>query len=413
MTLPLIKKVNPKYILIFILSLTLFLRLYNLDYPNKYVFDEVYHAFTAKEYLAGHREAWEWWNTPPPGVAYEWTHPPLAKELMAASMYIFQTEDAWSYRLPGVFLGVLSVYLVYLLGIKLLANQDAALIAAFVFSLDGLTFVQSRTGMNDIYYITFILTSLLLLLNKKFIPSAIFLGLALASKWASIYGYIILIPILVLSRQYRKIPFFFIIPVAIYLISYTPFFLVHAPEQFIWLQQQMWWYHTGLKATHAYSSPWWSWPLNLYPIWYFVDYQKENIANIFASGNPALFWTGTGAIALSIVEIFRAKSRSYFKKMRGLVIVSLGFFAFWLPWAASPRIMFLYHFSPSVPFLSLALGYQLQKITHDKKGRQLFFALLFLIIFSFILLFPFLIGIPIPRNFVKLFFMFNLSKNPF
>lgn len=397
---------NSKYILILILLLAAFLRLYRLDYPNKYVFDEVYHAFTAKEYLNGHKEAWEWWTTPPPGVAYEWTHPPLAKEIMAVSMFIFQTEDAWAYRLPGALLGVLSVYLVYLLGIKLLANQNAALIAAFVFSLDGLNFVQSRTGMNDIYYITFLLASLLLLLNKKFIFSALLLGLALASKWASIYAYLILIPLLLKDRQYRHIPYFIIIPPIVYLISYIPFFSEHTLEQFKGLQQQMWWYHTGLKATHAYSSPWWSWPLNLYPIWYFVDYQKDKMANIFASGNPALFWAGSVAILLTAWEVVKKRSIQ-------LMIISLGFFAFWLPWAISPRIMFLYHFSPSVPFLSLALGYQLHKLIDDKRGRQLTFALLFLIVFSFILIFPFLTGIPLPRDFIKLFFLTNLSKNPF
>src|SRR3989338_11109219 len=108
----LIKKIKPKHILIFILVITTILRLCRLDYPNKYVFDEVYHAFTAKEYLKGSKEAWEWWTTPPPGVAYEWTHPPLTKEIMTASMFIFRSQDAWAWRLPGALLGILSVYLI-------------------------------------------------------------------------------------------------------------------------------------------------------------------------------------------------------------------------------------------------------------------------------------------------------------
>src|SRR3989344_4335358 len=99
-----LKKISSKYILILILLLAAFLRLYRLDYPNKYVFDEVYHGFTAKEFLVGHKEAWEWWTTPPPGVAYEWTHPPLAKEIMAISMLVLHTQDSWAYRLPGALL---------------------------------------------------------------------------------------------------------------------------------------------------------------------------------------------------------------------------------------------------------------------------------------------------------------------
>lgn len=402
-----LKKVKPGFILILILLLTAFLRLYRLNFPDRYVFDEVYHAFTAREYVLGHKEAWEWWTAPPPGVAYEWTHPPLAKEIMAGSMLLFRTQDAWAYRLPGALLGVLSVYLVYLLGLKLFKNQTLSLISAFIFSFDGLNFVQSRTGMNDIYYVTFFLISLLCMLNKRYLLSAIIFGLALSSKWAAVYSIFIFILLLLKDKQYRQIPLFLVIPPIIYLISYLPFFLSgHNFDQFFQLQQQMWWYHTNLKATHDYSSPWWSWPLNLYPVWYFVDYQKNNVANIFTSGNPILFWTGSAAVVLTAIEAIRKKSVN-------LLLVIAGSLTFWLPWALSPRIMFLYHFSPSVPFLSLALGYQINHLLKDAQAKKLALVLLLLIVLSFILIFPFLTGLPLPRKFIELFFITNFAKNPF
>src|SRR5579884_1886190 len=87
----------PRNILIAILIFAAVSRLYNIWYPNSYVFDEVYHAFTAKEYVLNNKAAWEYWTTPPPGVAYEWTHPPLAKEIMALSMIIFHTFNSWAY----------------------------------------------------------------------------------------------------------------------------------------------------------------------------------------------------------------------------------------------------------------------------------------------------------------------------
>lgn len=396
-----------KHLLIIILIFSAITRVYRLDFPNKYVFDEVYHAYTAKEYLKGNKDAWSPWGKSPPGVANEWTHPPLAKEIMAASMFLVQSTDAWAWRLPGALFGILNVYLIFLLGIKLLKNEVAALIAAFIFSIDGLNFVQSRVGMNDIYYITFILLSLLLLLNKRFILSALFLGLALSSKWATLYAYLIILPLLLRERRLLIISYFLAIPALIYLASYIPFFLLgNTPDQFIELQRQMWWYHTNLKATHGYSSPWWSWPLNLYPVWYFVDYQKDKIANIFGSGNPAVFWVGSAAILLTGWEALKKKSFNLF-------VVVLGFLVFWLPWAFSPRIMFLYHFSPSVPFLSLALGYQLSLGLKDKQTRRLSVLLLILMTLSFALIFPFLTGIPIPKNFINLFFLTNISKNPF
>lgn len=398
---------NPKIILILILIVTALLRLYRLDFPNKYIFDEVYHAFTAKEYLKESKEAWEWWTTPPKDVAYEWTHPPIAKEVMTVSMFMVRSNDAWAWRLPGAILGILSVYLIYLLSIRLFNNKSAALIASFVFSIDGLNFVQSRIGMNDIYYVTFVLTCLLFLLRKQYFISAIVFGLALSSKWAAIYCLFLILFILFRNRQLKYVILFILIPPIIYLLSYLPFFLLgHTFDQFIQLQQQMWWYHTNLEATHDYASAWWSWPLNLYPVWYFVDYKDNSIANIFASGNPVVFWVGTAAMVLTGLEVIKKRSVN-------LLVVILGFLIFWLPWALSPRIMFLYHFSPSVPFLSLALGYQLSLELENRSRRKTVYILLFLMALSFILIVPFLTGVHIPKDFVNLFFLTNFGKNPF
>ncbi len=47
------KILTHKNLLIIIILTSLTLRLFRLDYPQTYVFDEVYHAFTAREYLKG------------------------------------------------------------------------------------------------------------------------------------------------------------------------------------------------------------------------------------------------------------------------------------------------------------------------------------------------------------------------
>ncbi len=165
---------NPKYLLILLLLFTLVSRLVRIDYPKGFVFDEVYHVFTAKEYLKNNHEAWEFWTTPPPGVAFEWTHPPVAKEIMALSMLILNSQEAWAWRLPGVLFGVLSVFAVYLIGKQLFKNESIALASGFIFSIDGLNFVQSRTGMNDIYFVTFMLFSLYFFFIFKFFIFFIF-----------------------------------------------------------------------------------------------------------------------------------------------------------------------------------------------------------------------------------------------
>ncbi len=400
------KRISTKKILILILLVTVILRLYRLDFPDKYVFDEVYHAYTAKEYLKGNKDAWSPWGKSEPGVALEWLHPPIEKEIMTSSMFILKTTDAWAWRIPGALLGILSVFLVYKLAFLLFKNELTSLLSAFIFSVDGLVFVQSRTGMNDIYLVAFVLLSVILFVQKKYLLSSLFMGIAMATKWPGIFLILMYLPVLVYQRRLKSLIYFFLIPPLIYLLSYTPYFLIgYKWSDFIELHRQIWWYQTHLKATHPYSSPWWSWPLNLYPIWYFVDYQKDKVANIFASGNPPVFWIGSIAMILTLWQTIKKRSLN-------LIVLSLGFIIFWLPWSISPRIMFLYHFSPSVPFLCISLGHQLTEIKKAGYKKEMVI-LLFLIVISFILIFPFLTGIPLPKMWVNVFFLSNLSKNPF
>lgn len=400
------KLLQTKYLLLLILIFTLLTRLFHFAYPNGYIFDEVYHAFTAKQYLIGSKNAWDPWAIPPKGVAYEWTHPPLAKEIMAVSMFIFNSTDAWAWRLPGILFGVLSVFLISVIAFLLFENLNMAVLCAFLFSLDGLSFVESRTGMNDIYFLTFLLVSLLFFIKKRFIISAIFLGLSLSSKWSALYMFPVYILLLFFYGQWRKIPFFLIIPLTVYILSYIPYFLLGFDfNQFLQLQQQMWWYHTSLKATHDYTSPWWSWPLNLYPVWYFVDYTDGKIGNIFASGNLLLALLGIMALLKTCWDFIK-------KRQINLAIILLGYFVFWLPWAFSPRVMFLYHYTPSMPFLCLSLAFQLNKLLLQKK-YYLFYFLLVLVAVGFLLTYPFLVAIPLPKDILQLFFLTNLTKNPF
>lgn len=398
---------SPGKLLFFLLLTSFILRIARIDYPNAYVFDEVYHAFTAKQYLEGSKQAWEWWTTPPPGVAFEWTHPPLAKLFMTASMFIFQSTDSWAWRLPGVLAGTISIYLVYQIALYLFKTSTLALLSALIFSLDGLNFVQSRTGMNDAYLVMFVLFTLYIALKQKYLFSAILFGLAAATKWSAIYTLPILLLILFHRKKSYPLLYLVLIPPAVYLLTYLPFFIIgHSWEQFIELQRQMWYYHTHLQATHDYASPWWSWPLNLYPVWYFVDYQKDTISNIFASGNPLVFWSGLTAIFLTSIE-------AVIKRDFKLSLILFAYFAFLLPWSVSPRIMFLYHYSPCIPFLSIALGYQLNSLTKNPADKKYLLIFLFLLILGFLIFYPLLTGIPLPKNLSLLFFQTNLTKNPF
>lgn len=344
-------------VLLLILTFSFLTRIYALDQPNEMYFDEIYHSFTARLVLNNDPKAWEWWNPHPEGYAYEWTHPPLSKLSMALGMKILG-DNPLGWRVPQAIFGTLAIYLIYLLASVIFKDRLVGLLAAALLSLEGLTLVLSRMGMNDSYVLFFSLLSVLLFIKDRNILSAIAFGLAIASKWSSIYT----LPIIFIShfvfRKKIKLSYlaFLVLPILVYVASYGIMFQTgHSWDQFVEVQKQMWWYHTNLDAEHPYTSPAWAWPLLLRPI-YLYDGQIVDglIAKIYAFGNPSIFWFGLFSIILSIFISAREKN-----KKLGFVVFS--YLIFFLPWIASPRIMFLYHYLPSVPYLAIASGFILRR----------------------------------------------------
>jgi len=347
-----------RIILLVIILFSLATRVYKLGEPPKDYFDEIYHAFTARLVLHNDPKAWEWWNPHPEGFAYEWTHPPLSKLMMAGGMMIFG-ENSFGWRIPQAVFGTLAVFLVYLLAKKIFKDEALALLAAGIFSLDGLSLVLSRMGMNDIYVLAFMLLSVYFFLGKKDLLSAVSLGLAISSKWSAIWTIPILFVLWLKRKNKFRVPTFFwflLLPIAVYLATYTPMFLTGHDLGTWWgMQKQMWWYHTGLEATHPYTSPWWSWPLTGRPVYlYTSDEIGGFVSRIYAIGNPIIFWFGFASVVLGIAY-------SYFEKNKNVALVIFSYLIFFVPWAASPRIMFLYHYLPSIPFMCIAAAYILRR----------------------------------------------------
>ena len=349
---------NPGLILAAILVFAFVSRILFLNSPANEYFDEVYHAFTARTILNGDPKAWEWWNTPPEGFAYEWTHPPLAKLAMVAGMSVFG-ENSFGWRVPAAIFSTGIVFLVYLIAKKLFNDEVLALLSAAAIALDGLTLVLGRIGMNDSYFLFFALLSVYFFLKEKDLGSAVALGLAASSKW-TVFWVIPILGVIFLSLR-RKIKksliWFFVVPPVIYFASYLPMFVFpnHNINTFIEVQKQMWWYHTNLKATHAYTSEWWSWPFLIRPVWLYTSGVINGFtANIYAMGNPIVFWFGAASAAISAYWAYKIKDRK-------IGIVVFAYLAFFVSWAASPRIMFLYHYLPSIPFLAITTGYVLRR----------------------------------------------------
>ena len=270
---------------LFLLAVLLFTP--RLTVPSKYVFDEVYHAYTAGQYVAGNADAYVWsTKAPREGVAYMWNHPPAAVLCIAASIIVWG-DDPFGWRFASAIFGAAGVVLAYLLALRLTKDLHVALLAVLLLLVDGMYFAQARIGMLDAFGTFFALGALYSLYGFLTVPpeqarwpiagTGLWLGAALATKWNAAYlclccGLIILARAWKHRRLLAWVPVGLgLVPFAVYLAVYIPFFAVgHDFGEWIELQKQIFYYHTRLEATHPWSSRWWQWPLGLRPIWYWT-----------------------------------------------------------------------------------------------------------------------------------------------
>lgn len=108
-----------------------------------FVFDEVYFPVDAARDLRQ------------PAESYFDPEPPLAKLLMTPPL-AFMGFTSWAWRTSTVIFGSLLVGLIYLMALRLRRDRWFATAAALFVSLDGLAFVESRTGVIDIIAIFFV-----------------------------------------------------------------------------------------------------------------------------------------------------------------------------------------------------------------------------------------------------------------
>ena len=86
--------------------------------------------------------------------------------------------------------------------------------------------------------------------------------------------------------------FFIIIPGIIYTLSYIPFISYSGNlsliDRMLENQVTMFTYHSGLKATHAYSSSWYQWPVLVRPVLFYTQFhsRQQSIRRYFIIWKP-------------------------------------------------------------------------------------------------------------------------------
>jgi len=401
---------------------------YQPSFKNGIYFDEIYHARTAYEHINGIE-------------AYEWTHPPLGKLIIAIGIKIFGMNP-FGWRVMGTFVGVLMLPIMYVMAKRMFKKTEYAAFACTLLSFDFMHFTQTRIATIDVYATFFIMLMYLFMYKfyeenynvsglknvfKYLALAGICFGLGVASKWTCVYagaGLAVIFAVYMVKRftEYRRyntenyigntvktllwcVLFFVIIPIGIYILSYLPYAFIE-PYGFtfenIWrIQENMFNYHSGLEATHPFSSKWYEWPLMIKPIWYHITrLPNDRIMTISAFGNPAIWWVGIpAAIAAAYYSITDKKNAQL------PCFLLVGYAAQYLPWALIGRVVFIYHYFPSVPFVILMITYAVKRIYERAKNKKAVIlgagVYVALVITLFIMFYPAISGMETDHRYVK------------
>jgi predicted membrane-bound dolichyl-phosphate-mannose-protein mannosyltransferase len=165
------------------------------------------------------------------------------------------------------------------------------------------------------------------------------------------------------------------IPLAVYVVSYIPWALIenhqlwagvpagHTGQTLLELTGQMYGYHNGLTSPHPASSPWWAWPFDLKPVWFYQDgFAGSTTAAIYDAGNLVIWWLGVPALLFVSIMAFRRRSLP-------LALIAIGFAGQWIPWSRIERAAFQYHYYTALPFVILALAYLVAELWHGPSRR--------------------------------------------
>lgn len=410
------------------------------SFRNSMYFDEIYHGRTAYEFLNGL-------------PSYENTHPPLGKIIISLGIALFGMNP-FGWRIMGTVFGIVMVPAVYLFTKKITGRTSLAGLGCLLFTFDFMHFAQTRLATIDVFITFFVILMYYFMyryscvsfydtaLRKTWLPlgaCGVCMGLGIASKWTGVYAGIGLglVFFWLLFKRYREYlyaksspdgctgnishryivenftkntwltlcfstVFFVLIPAAIYLLSYIPFRdysdrgLI---ERMFYNQSTMFDYHSTLDVPHAFSSPWYQWPIIMRPIWYYSRIVTRTLTGglregISSFGNPAVWWMGIPAFLYMIYLWIRKKDRT-------AAFLTTGYLAQYLPWFFVTRITFIYHYFPSVVFIVLMITYSLRKSAFLNRQRHRYGYYILIILYGaaalslFLLFYPVLSGQPV------------------
>jgi dolichyl-phosphate-mannose-protein mannosyltransferase len=405
-------------------------RFWHLGTPGTLVFDEAYYAPDACTLVHSASAC---------GVAgtFSKVHPILGKWIIGLGIDLFGHRP-FGWRVAAAIFGTVSIILLFLLARRLLRSTAAATFAAAFLALDGLSFVQSRLAMLDVFVATFALATFLFVVldrdrerhaDERFwdrrwlLAAGVAGGAAMATKWSGI-PFVAAAAVLVfawdaratrdlrvehpIGRTLRKragvlIVAFVALPLVVYVASFVggldaPF-MTSPWDRGSWVRAFLGWqkhiltFGIDLHGVHPYTSPAWSWPLLKRPVVYHIDVSGGAYREIIALGNPAIWWPAILATAACVVRWLRRRDP---EGPDGAIIAGLvAGWAWWLPVTSVRTFSFLFYLTPAIPFLCLALARVLQLTWPNVVGRIATGAVAAAVLGLFVFFYPVLAAAPL------------------
>ena len=385
---------------------SLIIRIWHLNLPKGYIFDEIYYAKNANSLIEHGVELNE------QGGADFIVHPPLGKWLIGIGIKIFGNNE-FGWRIIPALVGTACVILIYLIAQRLFNSIFLSSTAALLMALDGLALVMSRVALLDIFLMFFILLCCYFILTNNLWLSGVAIGLAGASKWSGFF----LIPLIIaltinwknlqLSSLLRRLLQFIFIPIGVYFITWSGWIL----NSNGWGRQSggnlftsLWKYHIEilnfhreLSEKHAYNANPWSWLVLGRPTSFYYESPSDCGAascaqEILAIGTPVLWWAGVFAIAVTAGLFIVSKDRI-------AAFILAGIAGTYLPWfLIQGRTMFYFYAISILPFLILALIYTFNWALKYKDYRKYIGVFIIVVAINFIYFLPIFLGIQMPYS---------------
>ena len=411
-----------------VIALAAFLRLFNLGYPSKLVFDETYYV----------KDAWTLWNT---GAERSWpqnadaafeaghvngwladgsfvVHPPLGKWIIGLGMWLFGAQHSFSWRIMVALLSIASVALIMVIARQLFKSTLWSLVAGFMLAVDGHAIVLGRTALLDGILMFFALLGFFFVLKDQatrdaeaiswrrpwLVYAGLALGAATAVKWSGLYflaafGLYVFISDFIQRRKISDgrptqlasfwqalITFALMVPIAAvtYLVSWIGWLTstggydrdsnANPLLALLKYHQDAYNFHVNLHTPHAYASNPLTWLFDIRPTSFFYEgltYGQNGCtaldgcsSAITPLGNPFIWLPAAAAVFFLTYLLFTRRD-----KMAGTILIGIA--GGYLPWLAfMNRTVFQFYSIAFLPWMILALVYALSLFIRSRRPEQ-------------------------------------------